>query len=137
MCRAAAGEDTMLGVIEVFAFIALMVGCIGLYGLASFMASRKTKEIGIRKVLGGSIQHILWLFGREFGLLVLLAFLVAAPASGMLMNSWLSNYPNRIDMGAWIFGVDLLIVIVVVLITVGFRTVKAATMNPAGALRTE
>ncbi|MEJ1241680.1 ABC transporter permease [Chryseolinea sp. T2] len=130
-------EDTMLGVIEVFAFIALIVGCIGLYGLASFMASRKTKEIGIRKVLGGSIQHILWLFGREFGLLVLLAFLVAAPVSGMLMTSWLSNYPNRIDMGAWIFAADLLIVVVVVLITVGFRTLKAATMNPAGALRTE
>ncbi|MGC3945026.1 MAG: ABC transporter permease [Chryseolinea sp.] len=130
-------EDRMLGVVEVFAFIALIVGCIGLYGLASFMASRKTKEIGIRKVLGGSVQHIVWLFWREFGLLVLFAFLVAAPASGMLMSTWLSNYPNRINMGAWIFGLDLLIVVVVVLITVGFRTVKAARMNPAGALRTE
>jgi putative ABC transport system permease protein len=130
-------EETMLSVVEIFAFIALFIGAMGLYGLASFMAARRTKEIGIRKVLGGSVQHILWIFGKEFSRLVLVAFIIAAPASWVLMSKWLSNYEYKIDLGAWIFAVNLIFVGLVVLVTVGFRTAKAAMMNPVRALRTE
>jgi putative ABC transport system permease protein len=130
-------EAMILRVIEIFSLIALLIGSMGLYGLASFMAVRKTKEIGIRKVLGGSVQQILWIFGKEFSRLVGLAFLIAAPVSWFLMSKWLSNYEYKIDLGVWIFVADLAFVAVVVLITVGFRTAKAAMMNPVGALRTE
>lgn len=130
-------EETMLRIVEIFSFVALVVGCIGLYGLASFMAARKTKEIGIRKVLGSSVGHILWIFGKEFSTLVLLAFAVAAPLSWYLMLQWLSNYPNRVDLGLWVFALDLAFVSIVVIATVGLRTAKAALTNPVGALRTE
>jgi putative ABC transport system permease protein len=109
----------------------------GLYGLVSFMSARKTKEIGIRKVLGGTVQHILWIFGKEFSRLVLIAFLLAAPLSWMLMSEWLSNYEYKIDITAWIFVADFLVILFIVVLTVGFRSAKAAMMNPARALRSE
>jgi putative ABC transport system permease protein len=130
-------EETALSVVEIFAFIALLIGAMGLYGLASFMAVRKTKEIGIRKVLGSSVMQILWIFGKEFGGLVLVAFVIAAPVSWLLMKQWLSNFEYKIDMGLWIFALNLVLVALVVIVTVGFRTGKAAMMNPVGALRTE
>lgn len=130
-------EETMLSLIEIFSFIALLIGCLGLYGLASFMAVRKTKEIGIRKVLGGTVRQIVWIFGKEFTRLVVIAFLIAAPVGWWLMTKWLSNYEYKIDIGLWIFVADLALVGLIVLLTVGFRTAKAAMMNPVGALRTE
>lgn len=130
-------EETMLSVVEIFSVIALVIGCLGLYGLASFMAARKQKEIGIRKALGGSVSHILWLFGREFSKLVLMAFLVAAPLGWFLMSKWLSNFAYKIDLGAWIFGVNLIIVLVVVVATVGFQSGRAAMMSPVKSLRSE
>lgn len=130
-------EETMLQLIEVFSFIALFIGCMGLYGMASFMALQKTKEIGIRKVLGGSISHILWIFGREFSKLILLAFLLAAPAGWFLMSRWLENYAYHIDMTVWILVVEIAIIAAVVLITVGYKALRAAVMNPVRALRTE
>lgn len=130
-------EETMLRLIEVFSFIALFIGCMGLYGMASFMALQKTKEIGIRKVLGGSVTHILWIFGQEFSKLILLAFLLAAPLGWLLMSKWLENYAYHVDMNAWIFVVEIAIIIAVVLITVGYKALRAAVMNPVKALRTE
>jgi putative ABC transport system permease protein len=130
-------EETMLQLIQVFSFIALFIGCMGLYGLVSFMALQKTKEIGIRKVLGGSVSHILWIFGKEFSRLILLAFLLAAPAGWFLMSRWLENYAYHVSITAWIFIAELTIITSIVLLTVGYRAGQSALMNPIKALRTE
>ena len=130
-------EETMLTLIEVFSFIALFIGCLGLYGLVSFMSLQKTKEIGIRKVLGGSVSHILWIFGKEFSRLILIAFLVAAPAGWFMMSRWLENYAFHVDMSLWILAVEIGIIGVIVLFTVGFKAARSALMNPVKALRTE
>jgi ABC-type antimicrobial peptide transport system permease subunit len=130
-------EEMTMKVVEIFSFIALLIGSMGIYGLASFMAVRKTKEIGIRKVLGSSVSQIIWIFGKEFTRLVGIAFVIAAPLGWLLMQKWLSNYEYKIDLGLWIFAADLAFVAIIVLLTVGFRTAKAAMMNPVGALRTE
>jgi putative ABC transport system permease protein len=130
-------EETMLQMIEVFSFIALFIGCMGLYGMASFMSVQKTKEIGIRKVLGGSVSHILWIFGKEFSRLIMVAFFIAAPAGWFLMSRWLENYAYHIDMSLWIFVAEIAIIAAIVLFTVGYKALTSAVMNPVKALRTE
>lgn len=130
-------EETMLKLIQGFAFIALFIGCMGLYGLVSFMSVQKTKEIGIRKVLGGSITQILWIFGKEFSRLVLIAFLVAGPVAWWLMSRWLQGYAYHVEITAWIFLLELAIIFLVVLITVGYQSIKSALMNPVRSLRAE
>jgi ABC-type antimicrobial peptide transport system permease subunit len=130
-------EETMLHMIKVFSFIALFIGCMGLYGMASFMSVQKTKEIGIRKVLGGSVLQILWIFGKEFSRLIIIAFLLAAPAGWYMMSLWLENYAYHIDMSAWIFVAEIAIIAAIVLLTVGYKALRSAVMNPVQALRTE
>jgi ABC-type antimicrobial peptide transport system permease subunit len=130
-------EETMLKLVMVFASIALIIGCLGVYGLVSFMAVRKTKEIGIRKVLGGSIAHILWLFGREFSRLVLLAFLFAAPLGWWIVSRWLENYAYRVELSWWIFALEAGLISIIVILTVSFESLRAALKNPADALRAE
>ena len=127
----------MLKSIEAFCFIALFIGCMGLYGMASFMSVQKTKEIGIRKVLGGSVAHIFWIFGKEFSRLIMLAFVLAAPVGWMLMSKWLENFAYHIDMTVWILIAEIVIIAAVVLFTVGYRALRSAVMNPVEALRTE
>ena len=130
-------EQTMLQMIQVFSFIALFIGCLGLYGLVSFMAVQKTKEIGIRKVLGGSVVHILWIFGKEFFRLILIAFVLAAPLGWWIMNQWLENYEYQFNMTAWIFVIEIAVISVIALLTVGFRSIQAALVNPVNSLRAE
>ena len=130
-------EQMVMTLIQVFSFIALFIGGMGLYGLASFMAVQKTKEIGIRKVLGSDMVQILWIFGKEFSRLVLYAFLVAAPIGWILMNRWLAEFAYQIEIGIWVFALELAIVFSVVLLTIGYRSLKAATMNPVKSLRSE
>jgi putative ABC transport system permease protein len=130
-------EETILQLVQVFTFIALFIGCMGLYGLVSFMAVRKTKEIGIRKVLGGSISHILWIFGKEFVLLLIIAFALATPAGWWMTTKWLENYVYRVDLTAGIFIMEVCIISILVMFTVGVKSAKAAMMNPVDSLRTE
>jgi ABC-type antimicrobial peptide transport system permease subunit len=122
---------------QFFAILAILISCLGLYGLVSFMAVQKTKEVGIRKVLGASVSSIVMLFSKEFTMLIFVAFLVAAPLSWWLMSEWLNNFVFKIDMGVWIFITAILLSILIAWITVGLKAVRAALVNPVKSLRSE
>lgn len=130
-------EETMLILIEAFSFIAIFIGCLGLYGLVSFMAAQKTKEIGIRKVLGGSLDHILWLFSKEFASLILISFLIASPIAWVVMNSWLRDFKYQITISPWMFLVSITLIMLIAAISVGYKSLKAAMANPIESLRAE
>jgi putative ABC transport system permease protein len=122
---------------KIFAAIAIFISCLGLYGLVSFMAAQRTKEVGIRKVLGASVTNIVYLFSKEFTLLILLAFLLAGPVAYYIMHKWLQDYTYRIEMSVWIFLAAILGSVIIAWLTVGHSAIKAAVANPAKSLRTE
>ncbi len=130
-------EETLMNLIQAFSFVAILIGCMGLYGLVSFMATQKNKEIGIRKVLGGSVSQILWIFGKEFSQLIVIAFLLAAPIGWWLMTRWLQDFQFKITINAWIFVLALSITAVIALLTVCYRSLRAALANPVNSLRSE
>ncbi len=130
-------EETMLSMIRVFSFLAIFIGCLGLYGMISFMVNQKTKEIGIRKVLGGNIAHILWIFMREFCGLVALAFMLAAPLGWWLMSRWLSDFDFKIPLSPWFFVMAFLFTLLIALVTTGWQAFRAATVNPVKSLKSE
>jgi len=130
-------EKMTLKLVKTFSFIALFIGCMGLYGLVSFMSVQKTKEIGIRKALGASVHQILSIFGKEFALLTLISFLIAAPLGAWLMAKWLEEYTFKVDLTVWIFVAEFSMVLLIVLLTTGVQSLKAAMMNPVSALRAE
>ncbi|CAN5479750.1 ABC transporter permease [soil metagenome] len=130
-------ERILLALAQVFSVIAILIGCLGLYGLVLFMAEAKQKEIGVRKVMGASTNQLLWLFGREFGWLLAIGFTLAAPVGWFVMNNWLKSYAYRINLGWWVFAVTLSLVTIITLLTVSFQAMKAALTNPAKSLRTE
>jgi len=130
-------EETMLKLIRTFSLIAIIIGCLGLYGLVSFMSAQRTKEIGIRKVLGSSVAGILWIFGKEFSILILAAFVVAAPLSWYFMNNWLQDFAYKITIGWFVFVLAALVTIAIALLTIGVQSIRAALANPVKSLRTE
>ncbi len=120
-----------------FAGLTVFISCLGLFGLVSFMAENRVREIGIRKVLGASVISITQLLSKDFLKLVMISFLIASPVAWWAMNSWLQSYTYRIDISWWIFVLVFLISIVIALFTVSFQSIKAAMMNPARSLRSE
>jgi putative ABC transport system permease protein len=130
-------EERMFRLFEIFAGIAIFIGCLGLYGLASFMANQKTKEVAIRKTLGASISQIVVLFSKEFVLLVVLAFVFAAPVAWYAMNKWLEGFAYKVELQWIVFVGAVLFTMVITLITVGYRSLRAAVANPVDALKTE
>jgi len=122
---------------KIFAGIAIFISCLGLYGLVSFMAVQKTKEVGIRKVLGASVAHIVYLFSKEFTLLIIIAFVIATPVAWYLMNSWLHNFAYRINFSVGVFLVAIAVSVAIAWITVGYKAIKAALVNPVKSLRNE
>jgi putative ABC transport system permease protein len=130
-------ERELSQIYRFFAAIAIFLSCLGLYGLASFMAAQRIKEIGIRKVLGASVQGIVVLFSREFVVLIGIAYVIAAPLAGWYMYSWLQGFTNRVTMSWWIFAAGGGISVLIALATVSSRALRAASANPAQALKTE
>lgn len=130
--------DNQIGsLIKGFATLAIIISCLGLFALASFAISRRVKEIGVRKVLGATTQNIVTLISKDFLMLVLLAFVIAAPLSYYLMNKWLMDFVQRTSISWWMFGVAMLLVVVLAFITVSTQAVKAAWTNPVKSLRSE
>jgi putative ABC transport system permease protein len=124
-------------VFGLFTGLAILVSCLGLFGLASFTTVQRTKEIGIRKVLGASVVSILRLLYREFTVLLVVAFLIAIPLAWISMYTWLKNYAFRIDMHWAYFLLPFMVIATVALVTVSFQSVRAATANPVQSLKTE
>lgn len=122
---------------KLLAGITIFIGCLGLYGLVAFMAVRRTKEVGIRKVLGASVRHILVLFSKEFVYLILIAFCVAGPVAWYVMRLWLQNFTYQIDLGIGTFLIAILASLLIALLTVSYQSIKAATANPVDSLRNE
>jgi putative ABC transport system permease protein len=123
--------------IFVFAIIAVFISCLGLFGLASFTAAQRSKEIGIRKVLGATVSGITQMVTKDFLKLVLIAFVIAIPVSWMTMNKWLQAFAFRINLSWWMFALAGLVAIVIALITVSYQAIKAAVANPVKSLRSE
>jgi ABC-type antimicrobial peptide transport system permease subunit len=130
-------EGQLAQLYKVFAAIAIFLSCLGLYGLASFMAVQRIKEVGIRKVLGATAANIVYMFSKEFIILVAIAFAIATPIAWYYMHQWLQDYAYRVNISWWLFAAAGLIAIIIALATISFQAIKAATANPVKSLRTE
>jgi hypothetical protein len=119
---------------KLFAGIAILIGCLGLYGLVAFAAAQRTKEVGIRKVLGASVANIVALFSKEFVLLIAIAFVMAAPVAYYVMNDWLQGFAYQIKIGANIFVIAILSSFVIAASTIAYEAIKAAIANPVKSL---
>jgi putative ABC transport system permease protein len=121
----------------IFSVLAIFIACLGLFGLATFLAEQRTKEIGIRKVLGASVQGIVQMLSKDFIKLVAIAFVFATPLAWWAMHNWLQDFAYRISIEWWMFVVAGLAALIIALITVSFQAIKAALANPVKSLRTE
>ena len=132
-----AAEQTLSQLVSIFALLAIGIACLGLLGLAAFMAERRTKEVGVRKVLGASVPGLVLLLSKDFARLVLIAFIVAAPVAYIAMNRWLESFVYRIDLGVGVFLVAGVLVLAIAWLTVSYQSIRAARVNPVESLRYE
>ncbi|HXB06545.1 MAG TPA: FtsX-like permease family protein, partial [Puia sp.] len=117
--------------------LTIFVACLGLFGLATFTAEQRTKEIGIRKVLGANTASVVTLLSRDFLRLVGLSFLIAAPIAWWAMNKWLQDFAYRITIDWWVFALTAMLALLITLLTVSLRAIRAANANPIQSLRSE
>ncbi len=132
-----AAEEKSGKLFTLFAIISVVIACLGLFGLVAYTIEQRTKEIGIRKVLGASVQQVLSLVSKEFLYLVVIAFAIAIPATWWVMSKWLQSFAYRTNISWWIFGVAGIIALFIAAVTISFQAVKAALMNPVKSLRSE
>jgi putative ABC transport system permease protein len=130
-------EEKLSDLLWIFTMMAIVIGCMGLFGLAAFSAEQRTKEIGIRKVLGANIFNIMGLLSKSFLLLVLVASLIALPLAWWTMSKWLDDFHYRVNISWWVFGVAIIGALLIAFITVSFQSIRAATTNPVKSLRSE
>lgn len=122
---------------NLFAILAIVISCLGLFGLSAFAAEQRTKEVGIRKVLGATLPEIVSMFSKDFSKLVIIAFLLAAPLTWWTMNQWLQQYTYRVEVEWWIFGATEGLALLLTWLIVGLQAAKAAMVNPSRSLRNE
>jgi putative ABC transport system permease protein len=130
-------DQRISAVITVFTTLAIIISCLGLYGLSVYVAERRVKEIGIRKVLGGTATSIVVLLSGEYMKLVMIALIIAVPVGYYAMNKWLESFAYKIELNAWVFILTGAIALVIAWLTVGFESIKAALSNPVNSLRNE
>ena len=131
------GEQQMSSLFNVFAILAIFISCLGLYGLSAFMAEQRTKEIGVRKVLGASVFNVVYLLSTSFTKLIVIAMIIAIPLAWFAINAWLKNFAYRVEVSWLVFGVASLAAIVIAWLTISYESIKAARANPVKSLRTE
>jgi putative ABC transport system permease protein len=124
-------------VLNIFTGIALLLACLGLFGLSAYSIQQRTKEIGIRKVLGATLPNVVSLLSKDFVGLVVVAMIIAFPVAGWFMHRWLEDFVYRIAISWWMFAVAGFAAIAITLITISFQAVKAAVANPVKSLRSE
>lgn len=130
-------EERLFSLFKIFSVLGMFISCLGLWGLATFAAQSRTKEIGIRKVLGASVNKIAILLSKDFLVLVLAAMIIATPIAWYGINKWLQNYAFRVDVSWWVFGLAGTIAVIIALLTVSTQAIKAARSNPVNSLRNE
>lgn len=124
-------------IFSAFAVIAIIIATLGLFGLSAFIIEQRTKEIGVRKILGASVQNVLLLVSKEFLSLVVIAFIISIPVTYWAMHKWLQTYAYRINISFSVFAIAGIIAVLIALITISFQSIKAAIANPVKSLRTE
>ena len=130
-------DNRLAGIVRNFTIIAILISCLGLFGLATFSAEQRTKEIGVRKVLGASVGNVVGLLSKEFLKLVFIAILIASPITWFVMNKWLQDFAYRTNISWLVFVITAVIAISIALLTISFQAIKAALANPVKSLRTE
>ncbi len=132
-----AAEERVAVLSRYFAALAIIISCLGLFGLAAFTAQKRQKEIGIRKVVGATVHQIVLLLSKDFLKLVMLAVLIAFPLAWWVLNHWLHHFAYRVSIGAWLFVVSAAAILLITIITISFQAIKAALVNPVKSLKTE
>ncbi len=130
-------EQRMGKVLNIFTIMALIIACLGLFGLAAFSAEQRTKELGIRKVLGAKVSHLVILFSSEFTKLILISMVIASPVAYYFVNSWLSGFAYKTPISVWVFALAGIAALAIAWCTIGFQSIKTARLNPVDALKDE
>jgi putative ABC transport system permease protein len=130
-------ETLTLTLIRYFTLIAIVIACLGLFGLASFTAEQRVKEIGIRKVLGSSISQIVMLLSKDFLKLVIISFVIASPIGYYAMTEWLQSFAYHVNISLWVFAVAGTSAVLIALMTISFQSIRAAVANPVNSLKSE
>jgi len=130
-------ENRLTAIVGYFTVIAILISCLGLFGLATFSAEQRTKEIGVRKVLGASVTGIVTLLSKDFLKLVSISIVIASPVAWWVMNKWLQDFAYRTNISWTVFVITTVTALIIALITISFQAVRAAVVNPVKSLRTE